>query len=709
MAENIASRQVPFFRLLIPFIAGIVISLHFTLPFSQLQFLYALVILLALYLFSILFPSVWQYRWIPGAIVLLFLFFAGITITSNYNGFSIIKEGDNREIIIRLLEPTEGRTSSYRAVGKVEWQLSDGAWLPVNEKVMLYFSVADSSAADLKYGSILAAKATITSIPNALNPYQFDYKEFLARKQIYQTAFVQSENWILTGIKGNPLLSFAFSLRQKLFDLYCRVGIEGESLAVLSALTMGYKSLLDEETKRIFSTSGAMHILAVSGLHVGILFATISAFLFFLGRIRRGKIIKAAILIGFLWFFAIFTGLSPSVIRAALMFSLVIIGTAYTRKTNIYNTLSASAFVILSVNPMLITEVGFLLSYFAVLSIVFFYPHIYGMIYIKNRWIDKAWVLVAVSISAQIGTFAIGLFYFHQFPNYFIFTNLYAIPLAFLVLYLSIGLIVFSPIPIMAMAIGWLLDKTLLLLNTLIRFTDSLPFSTTTGVSISSTQMIILFSAIILFAFYLEGRKYFALLGSLACLLAFFVEDAFISLQLDRQHEMVIFNVRQSSVIGFTQGRDFNLAVNESIQNPWESYAFNIDGYVNRKRLQPNKELILLDSPGISSMQVKGINTERSHFGTWITFMGYTIFIPHGDKLSDMVAQIPLSIDILIMGNRSQVELDKLFKILNPALVVVDSSIPRWKLDDIKTFLSQQGIQYHIVERQGAFVLKGSG
>jgi competence protein ComEC len=640
---------------------------------------------------------------------MLFLFIAGITTTSNYKGFSIIKEGANKEIILRLLEPTEGRSSSYRAVGKVEWQLSDGIWIPINEKVMLYFSVTDTSAAQLKYGSILAAKATFASIPGALNPYQFDYREFLARKQIYRTAFVPSDNWILTGIKGNPLLSFAFSLREKLLNLYCRVGIEGENLAVLSALTMGYKSLLDEETKRVFSTSGAMHILAVSGLHVGILFATISAFLFFLGRIRRGRFIKAAILIGFLWFFAIFTGLSPSVIRAALMFSLVIIGTAYTRKTNIYNTLSASAFIILSVNPILITEVGFLLSYFAVLSIVFFYPHIYGLIYVKSRWLDKVWVLVAVSVSAQIGTFAIGMFYFHQFPNYFIFTNLYAIPLAFFVLYLSIALIVFSPIPIMAMGIGWLLDKTLLLLNVLIRFTDSLPYSTTTGVSISSTQMIMIFSAIILFAVFLEGRKYSVLLGSMACLFVFFIENAYISLQLDRQHEMVIFNVRQRSVIGFTHGRNFTLAVNQSAENPWESYAYNIDGYINRKRLLTDKNILLLDSQEVNSIQIKGLITERNSFGTWFNYLGYTIFVPQGDELSDMVAQTPLDIDILILGSKSNVGLDKLFKLLNPTLVIVDSSVPRWKLDDMKTILSQQGVLYHIVERQGAYVLKGSG
>ena len=313
-----------------------------------------------------------------------------------------------------------------------------------------------------------------------------------------------------------------------------------EELAVLSALTMGYKVCWTMKPNGFHIWCHTLAARNSCGRHSTQL---LPSFLF--GRIRRGRVVKSFIIIGLLWFFAIFTGFSPSVIRATLMFTLVVAGTAFSRKTNIYNTLSASAFVILAINPMLITEVGFLLSYFAVMSIVFFYPHIYGLLYVKNRWLDKIWALVAVSAAAQIGTFAISIYYFHQFPNYFIFTNLYAIPLASIVLYLSVGLILVAPLPFVAAGVGWLLDKTLLVLNMLVKFTDSVPHSVTTGLSITPSQTVVVILAVVLLAVFLESKRYAVLMGFFICVLLFFVENGYSHIQRDRQQEMVVFCVKQ--------------------------------------------------------------------------------------------------------------------------------------------------------------------
>jgi len=705
MADEKFTRQVPFFRLLVPYISGIVMGLSFGIPFSQLHLSLLLVVLFLLYMASLFFSSKWQHRWVTGVVVMAFLFLAGIVCTSNHKGSSVIKEGKNQEVIIRLLEPVEERASNYRTLGEVEWQRIDNVWIPIGERVMLYFSSKDTLMATLRYGSIVAARSSFSAIPEALNPYQFDYRDYLAKKGIYRTAFIQSGEWLVTGIDVNPLISFAYRLRGILLNLYESVGIGGGNLAVLSALTMGYKSLLDDETKRVFSTSGAMHILAVSGLHVGIFYATISAFLFFLGRIRRGRVVKSFIIIGLLWFFAIFTGFSPSVIRATLMFTLVVAGTAFSRKTNIYNTLSASAFVILAINPMLITEVGFLLSYFAVMSIVFFYPHIYGLLYVKNRWLDKIWALVAVSAAAQIGTFAISIYYFHQFPNYFIFTNLYAIPLASIVLYLSVGLILVAPLPFVAAGVGWLLDKTLLVLNMLVKFTDSLPHSVTTGLSITPSQTVVVILAVVLLAVFLESKRYAVQMGFFICVLLFFVENGYSHIQRDRQQEMVVFCVKQKSVIGFTRGEVFTLLHDGLSENPWDQYAFNLEGYMNKKGLFRGKKMTHIGFENASDGYDNGLSVLNSRYGLWVSFAGSSIFIPIGNSLNDMNAANPMAVDLLLISNKSKADLAKILQLFHPKQIVIDSSIPPWKHDDIAYLLLQKGIPFHFVEKQGAFIL----
>jgi competence protein ComEC len=702
--DNIPS-QIPFFRLFVPFALGIASNLYFTFTVNQLFLTYALVFIIAVYFLALFLSPKWQFRWFSGLIIMLFLFLSDIVLVNNSRGESNLKEGINQDVLVRLLEPIEGRTSSYRSLAKVEWRIEEGAWLPMNEKVMLYFSANDSSASMLQYGTILAVNATFTSTPKPLNPYQFDYNDYLAKKQVYRVAFVPVGKWMIAGINRNSFISFSFDLREKLLCLYRNVGIEGENLAVLSALTMGYKSLLDQETRRVFSASGAMHILAVSGLHVGILFSTISAFLFFLGRIKRGKVLKAFLLVCFLWFFAIFTGLSPSVIRATLMFSLVIVGTALNRKTSIYNTLSASAFVILAINPLLIAEVGFQLSYLAVLSIVFFYPYIYELLFIKNRWLDKVWVLIAVSFAAQIGTFALGLYYFNQFPNYFLFTNLYAIPLAFMVLYLSIALIICSPLPLLLVPIGWLLDKTLSLLNFLVRFTESLPSSTSSGIFISLLQTALLISFVILLAFYLERKRFIFLLGAIASIAVFFLENAFTKINQANQSEMVVFSVKSASVIGFVNGNNITIATTDSVSNPLQSYSFSINGYINQMGLTPNENIIRLDTNQLNQFPGSYPFYKAYKFGSWFTFSGRNIFFPIGNALETMAPEYPLGIDILILGSNSKVEIDRLLAFVSPALVIVDSSVPFWKLEKIEAVLTERDIQYHFIERKGAFIL----
>jgi competence protein ComEC len=699
--------QVPFFRLLIPFVCGIILALAVELQLSSLQ---AIILLSSLFIILVVLLVIrlsWANRWVFGLAVFLFLLAAGFSLTHLTQSESDLEHEGEFSVVARILDTPEVRLSSTRVLVRIEMIKSNEEWQSVSEKSLLYFSASDSVAQYLEFGNLLAFKANFTTPPQAKNPNQFNYAKYLSKKGVHRVAFVPAQSWMVVGHMPHWLFSKSFGLRERLLSLFQRVGVEGENLAVLSALTMGYKSLLDQETRRVFSASGAMHILAVSGLHVGILFTTLSAFLFFLDRVKRGKYLKAIVLIIFLWFFAAFTGLSPSVLRAALMFTLVIIGTSFRYQTNIYNTLSASAFVILVANPMLITEVGFQLSYLAVLSIVFFYPHIYNLLYVQNRWIDKVWVLISVSLAAQLGTFVLGLFYFNQFPNYFLLTNLYAIPMAFVVLYLTIGLLFFSPIPMVSSALGWLLNESLSLLNSLIRFTESLPYSTSTGISISSSQALALLFAILMLALFLEFRKSYYINLLLGALLIFFAERAYDYSVLSRQSELVFFADRQESLIGIRNGRNIHICTADTTSGLKTSdFSFTLDGYINRIGAGQNQPVIPFNELSLQQPnRMQRFSSRTNELGHWLSFNNYLIFIPTPSDHIKIISPHKLYVDLMLVNRASASDIKQLFDVINPGLVVVDDTVPPWQLTTIRNETKLRSLKLYSIAEQGALIL----
>ena len=251
----------------------------------------------------------------------------------------------------------------------------------------------------MKYGDRILFVGKVNEVKTQGNPNEFDYKRFLINRGITGQTFIQSNRFkVIDTQNGNKLFETAYKFRTKLASVYKNNRIGGREFAVLKALTLGDKSEIDTETKQSYSYSGATHILSVSGLHVGIIYVLFNFFLRFLGRLKTKKFnygvwLKVIILLIILWGFALLTGLSPSVKRASLMFSFVVIGHAGKRYVNIYNSIAASAFVLLIVNPYDITDIGFQLSYIAVISIVYFQPIIRRLFVIKNKLLYYFWSL----------------------------------------------------------------------------------------------------------------------------------------------------------------------------------------------------------------------------------------------------------------------------------------------------------------------------
>ncbi|MEA3318280.1 MAG: ComEC/Rec2 family competence protein, partial [Bacteroidota bacterium] len=410
--------QAPFIRFVVPFVIGILIGINFIISVPTFAIL-SIIFFLILVFFKLKLFSSYSYSFLFGVLISLFFILSGISLI-NY-AKAKIKSVDEKlysSIVYLTSEPAETE-NSVKAFGKILCLKDSASYKSINLNTLLYFK-KDSNSKKLKIGDKLVLKSYINEIKHNGNPNAFNYKKYLSYKGIKYQAYIKSGNWeIIDSNIGNPILLYANKIRRNLLSVYKEYDISGDELAVLSALTLGYKSDLSNEIKQSYAASGAMHILAVSGLHVGIIFIILNNLLFFLERNYFGKIIKVLIIIGFLAFYTLLTGMSSSVLRASIMFACFSFGNLFNRQTNIYNTLAVSAFIILAFNPYAIMDVGFQLSYIAVISIVFFQAKIYGLINISNYIGNKIWELLSVSIAAQIGTFPIAIYYFHQFPNYF--------------------------------------------------------------------------------------------------------------------------------------------------------------------------------------------------------------------------------------------------------------------------------------------------
>lgn len=341
-----------------------------------------------------------------------------------------------------VLSDVTERTDYFRFEVALNAICIDTAVYPTNGKIYLYVKKQDS-VSRLSYGDVIASRKGYFEVEAPKNPDEFDYKKYLKRQGIYAHAFVSSSDLkLLSHAPPNPLLAWAYTIRSN-----CKLQIsdyvpEERERAILTALLLGVKDYLDEDLKTAYSSAGAMHVLAVSGLHVGIVYVIIS-FLFKRWRnTRKGKIIFMLVATGIIWLYAMITGFSPSVMRAVTMFTVVIVSDGFGRRSNIFNSLGIAAVVLMLYDAYIIYSVGFQLSFAAVFGIVILHSGLYRQIHFSNIILDKAWSISCVSIAAQIATFPLTLLYFHQFPTYFLISNLVVIPAATVMLIGGIAMLV---------------------------------------------------------------------------------------------------------------------------------------------------------------------------------------------------------------------------------------------------------------------------
>ncbi|QXP61113.1 ComEC/Rec2 family competence protein [Olleya sp. HaHaR_3_96] len=300
----------------------------------------------------------------------------------------------------------------------------------------------DSLNRPIPIDAVYLSKTNIIAIKAPLNPDQFSYKAYLEKQQIYYQIYANQHDILELKSEISTAFGYAASFRNYINKKLSEYEYSDDQLSIINALILGQRQNITKEVYDNYTNAGAIHILAVSGLHIGIILLLLNVVLKPIERIKNGKLIKTIILVILLWTYALIAGGSASIIRATTMFSIVAIGINLKRPTNIYNTLAISVFVLLLIKPNFLFDVGFQLSYAAVISIVSFQPILERFWSPKYKLTKLLWQTLTVTVSAQFGIIPISLYYFHQFPSLFWLSNLIVIP--FLSLILGLGLVVIT-------------------------------------------------------------------------------------------------------------------------------------------------------------------------------------------------------------------------------------------------------------------------
>ncbi len=495
-------------------------------------------------------------------------------------------------------------------------------------------------------------------------------------------------------VSPNRFTQIISQMQRQSKEQLIRAVVDPQAQGIALALVLGVKDQLADQVRQAYSRAGAMHVLAVSGLHIGIVYGVIAFLLSFLQRSQRGRLLHALACVATLWLFALITGGSVSVMRAATMFTCVIVAQASQRRANIFNTLALSAFLLLLINPYYLLSVGFQLSYLAVLGIVYLQPRIYGLVECRFWLADKLWALTAVSIAAQLATLPISLYYFHQFPTYFWLANIVVIPAAFIIL--SLGLLTIAVgtlIPVLLPIVGKLLEMVISGVNTLIYGLEHLPLSYVDRLYVDVPQVLLLYCTLFTGALLFHYRRFFYLVLTCGCLIAFTGLRVYHHWSQQQRQTITFYQVNKESHVDFTSGQtNFH----------WGEWTKKAAYQIEANHIQAGFATTLLDTA-----------TSAHHPLPLVRRGNVTLAVWQGKRLAFIDGPLPtgqsftsaLPVDYLIVSNNAVRQLKTLDNYFTYALLVIDSSNSRWRAQQLADEAHDRSVSFHSVSTQGALQL----
>lgn len=428
-------KSVPVTRALLPLMAGIITSSVIEINSGYLYF--CLIFSLIIFpVFLLNHFAVKPYFAHVKALLITFLFFlSGICLFAFIpSDKSLVEEQILGIWICEVKDFPVEKTKTFRCTLRAIGSLDAGNSNTELFILFVYFT-KDEKAASLAPGDIIRVRMKPMRPQQIKNPHEFDYREYLFRKGISYQAFVNEKDWSILKRNYSVFKYFPLKIQHHFVKRLKSIINSPENFGILSALAVGTRVFIDEEISNAYSDSGAMHVLAVSGLHVGLVWYVLNLIFGRFKNIKYTRLFYWLLMTSLLWMYVMITGMSPSVTRAGIMLSIIITADMVKRSSTISNPVLLSAFIMLVINPLHLMDVGFQFSYLAVLGILFFQPRLKGLWQVKNPVLKYLWELITVSVAAQVGTIVPAIFYFNKFPTYFLLTNIIVLPLVTIILF----------------------------------------------------------------------------------------------------------------------------------------------------------------------------------------------------------------------------------------------------------------------------------
>ena len=676
--------KVPFVRILLAFASGIGTSMFHS--FNQWMVLAAILVLILAAVLIPLFLKAYQHRWLSGIAFTLLFYCCGIFVHLFQDPLSLSSHfvyvpRPAKFVAVIDNEPVE-KANSYKLTATVSECIdSSGNTHQTTGLILLYLNKKDTAGIP-QYGDVvIIAAGNVREVSGPKNPFEFDYKRYLAFNHIHHQVYTASKQLIRTGInQGNLVFKYIYHIQhyfKQTLDRYVKT--PGE-IGVAQALLYGFDDNIDEVTMSAYANTGTLHVLAVSGMHVGLILFILNHLLFFMDNNRRLLFTKRIIIIISLWAYSALCGLSPSILRATVMFSFIIAGQMFNRKSNIYNTLAVSCFVLLCIDANMLANVGFQLSYMAVIGIVFLQPLIEKW-YTPTTWLGKqVWAITCVSLAAQLATSPIGILYFHQFPFCFLFSNLLIIPLTTMIIYITLGLLAFSWWPVVAEPVGYVVRQLILFTNRLVLFVEELPFSYTSGLQISIFQSILLYIAILGIVFYFMYQYSSLLKMALFSFCCFTLVYGVAYYHRINQKQLIVYSISNSNVVHVIDGNASKLFIDDKIRYNKQKFRFHLQQHIWHTGLTHIDTLP--DQPVWQQLNVQGKQVIMS---------GENNCVIPGNKTH-----------ILIL--RNNIPLEKIAAI-KPRMVIISGKIKAPHVKRMFDFCKSCNIPVHSVLDSGAYEL----
>lgn len=670
--------QFPLSRITVIFIIGILFA-HFGKP----DFIWMLVLLGISCIFFFFTFSFRKGQWLQGfafgfaAYCLTFMIGVNCLMSQavendKNNYIHLISDSEKQYVTKLVIREKLKKTNAYQRyvalIKNIDGTACEG-------KVILNIS-HKSTINELSVGSQMLCNAPIVRHKPPLNPDQFDYGSYLSAKSIHGQIFVKNHSYSILGKKYIDIYYYADLIRSRIEMNLQNAGFHDDELQVLLALLLGQQQEISAEIIRNYQYAGAIHILSVSGLHVGF----IVLFMNFIFRIfpntKRGNFFKLTLTILFLWGFAVLAGLAPSVVRSAAMFSILTIGNHLKRATNSFHTLLVSLLIILLAIPSFLFDVGFQLSYMALFFILWLQPLLGKIWQPTHKVLTYLWDIVTVSCAAQIGTLPLSIYYFHQFPCAFMLTNIVVIPYLSVIMAVGLLLVPFALMNVIPSLLLSITEKLIWMLNTIIEKIASLDQLVLREIPLNAYLMVLLYLSIIaLVWFFMKPKfnRFWSFLSTLVLLQSGFLYNKW---AVAKCEEWIVYHQPRSSIITERSGKEVTVYANCS----QDQYNKVIQPYLLANSLEVVKQM---DVPKLSYAQQRKI------------------------AIIDSSGSFPAHTapDVMLLRQSPRINLERILKSCKPKVVIADASNYRSLVHLWRTTCLKQKIPFHSTYEKGFFRL----